>query len=121
MKIISTENADRYKWGNICDGWHLLRSDHLSIIQEHMPSGTSEVAHYHNRSHQFFYVLSGQLSIELDGEIHELGARQGLEIRPKSKHRVFNNSTAAAQFLVVSSPPSHGDRITSRRTKRRCH
>jgi len=56
-------------------------------------------------------VLSGELSIELDGQVYRLEARQGVEIRPKSSHRVFNCSTAEALFLVVSSPPSHGDRI----------
>jgi hypothetical protein len=39
--IKSTENAENYKWGNNCDGWHLLKSDSLSVIQERMPAGTT--------------------------------------------------------------------------------
>jgi len=115
MNKISTENAEHYKWGHNCDGWHLLRSDHLSVIQERMPPGTSEIPHYHDRSRQFFYVISGQLHIDLEGAVHTLEAKEGLEIRPKSKHRVYNSSASEALFLVISSPPSHGDRIQTTR------
>jgi hypothetical protein len=34
--IKSTENSEHYQWGNLCDGWHLLKSDTLSVIQEKM-------------------------------------------------------------------------------------
>jgi len=67
-----------------CDGWHLLQSDEFSVIQERMPPKTSEVAHFHAWSRQFFYVISGTLSILLDGTLHELAAEQGLEVAPKS-------------------------------------
>lgn len=56
--------------GDGCDGWHLLRGEELSVIQERMPPKTSEVAHFHTRSRQFFYVISGTLSILLAGKLH---------------------------------------------------
>jgi hypothetical protein len=34
---ISRETAEHYVWGGTCDGWHLVRSLELSIIQERMP------------------------------------------------------------------------------------
>jgi mannose-6-phosphate isomerase-like protein (cupin superfamily) len=109
--MISTESAEHYFWGDKCDGWHLLKSNECSVIQERMPPATSEVAHYHNRSRQFFYVLSGQLSILLNDQLHELNPEQGLEVAPKAAHRVFNKSDSDVRFVVVSSPPSHGDRM----------
>ncbi len=109
--IISTKTADHYLWGDRCDGWHLLRRDDVSVIQEEMPPGASEVAHFHKTSRQFFYALSGTLTILLDGAPHNLTLEQGIEIPPGATHRVFNDSASPARFLVISVPPSHGDRI----------
>jgi mannose-6-phosphate isomerase-like protein (cupin superfamily) len=111
--VTSIATAPRYTWAECCDGWHLLRRSDLSVIQERMPPKISEVAHSHARARQFFYVLSGTLSILADGEIHALAAGDGLEIAPKLVHRVFNDSDADVHFLVVSAPPSHGDRIVA--------
>ena len=110
MHIVSKQTAEHYSWGENCDGWHLLRSNEFSVIEERMPPGTSEVAHYHARSRQFFYVLSGTLSILRDGAPHQLTAEHGLEVAPKVIHRVLNHTEADVRFLVISTPPSHGDR-----------
>ena len=59
--MIDKESAPHYGWGEGCDGWHLVRTPELSVIQERMPPGTSEVRHRHGRARQFFFVLSGRL------------------------------------------------------------
>lgn len=107
---ISTNTAEHYRWGQNCDGWHLVRAEGLSVIQERMPPGTAEVRHRHARARQFFYVLAGRLSIEVDGTHHTLDAGLGLEIAPGAVHQVSNASEHPAEFLVISQPPSHGDR-----------
>jgi quercetin dioxygenase-like cupin family protein len=61
MKPISIGTAQHYTWGGKCDGWHLVRSADLSVIQERMPPGTVKVGHRHERARQFFYVLEGAL------------------------------------------------------------
>lgn len=52
--ITSAENAEHYIWGDHCDGWHLLKTERLSVIQERMPPGTAEQRHYHERAQQLF-------------------------------------------------------------------
>lgn len=113
MQVVSTQTAEHYSWGDRCDGWHLLRSGDLSVIQERMPPKTSEVAHFHTRSRQFFYVLSGKLSMLLDGKLNTLGPEHGLEVAPKAVHRVFNDTDSDVRFIVISTPPSHGDRVVA--------
>ncbi|MBB5193132.1 mannose-6-phosphate isomerase-like protein (cupin superfamily) [Silvimonas terrae] len=108
---ISTTNAPHYHWGAGEDGWHLVRTPELSVIQERIGPGGTEARHYHEHASQFFYVLSGQLEIELAGAIHTLQAQEGLVIPPGVTHQVRNVSQTDAHFLVTSSPPSHGDRI----------
>src|SRR5882724_5811229 len=77
------DNAEHYCWGDGCDGWHLLQSETLSVIEEQMPHGASV----------------------------RLSAREGLHISPGAQHRITNMSSETLEFLVISEPPSHGDRI----------
>lgn len=107
---VSTATADHYIWGNVCDGWHLVRGENLSIIEERMPAGTEEQRHWHQRSRQFFYVLEGELTMQFDDEVAVVGPGQGIEIAPSLPHQAKNCSNAATRFLVISQPPSHGDR-----------
>lgn len=109
--MISKQSADHYTWGNNCDGWHLVRTPELSVIQEHMPPRTSEVPHEHRRARQFFYVLEGTLSVEIGGKVQVLRPAEGLEIPPAVVHRVFNGSPDGVEFLVISQPPGKGDRL----------
>jgi methyltransferase (TIGR00027 family) len=107
---VSAALAERYTWGDGCEGWHLVRRDGLSVIQERMPAGTSEVRHRHDESTQFFYVLTGEIEVEVDGVTHVVGACSGIEVRRRVPHQVFNRAAAPAEFLVVSQPPAQGDR-----------
>src|SRR5438046_570734 len=114
MKVISTQNAEHYQWGKNCDGWHLVKSDALSIIQERMPPGTSEVNHYHEKARQFFFVLSGEATLEINSESTVLQAQQGIEVPAGTPHQMRNESTAEVVFIVTSMPKSHGDRVEIR-------
>jgi mannose-6-phosphate isomerase-like protein (cupin superfamily) len=111
LRVTSTARAEHYSWGERCDGWHLVRSDGLSVIEESIPPGAFEVRHFHNRSRQFFYVLTGCATIECDGLRHTLLTHDGLEVPPAVPHEVFNRGAETLRLLVVSQPPSHQDRV----------
>ena len=110
MKVSKAE-AERYVWGDGCDGWRLLTLPDLRIIQERVPSGKSETWHAHRQARQFFYVLAGSLAIETAAGTELLRKGDGLEIEPGTMHRVFNGAASDAEFLVISSPTTEGDRI----------
>jgi len=109
---VSTTTARYYQWGDGCEGWHLVATDAVSVIQERMPPGTSEVRHRHRVARQFFFVLAGALTLEIDGAMVEVPAGSGFEVSPGAAHQVFNRGEAVAEFLVVSQPPAQGDRET---------
>ncbi len=110
---VRVEPATHYEWGAGCDGWHLLRHPALAVIAERMPHGTAEVRHRHVMARQYFLVLAGELQVECDGARHVLRARQGLHVPPGVAHQVLNASGVPADFLVISAPPSHGDRVAA--------
>lgn len=110
MKI-SKEHAEHYHWGNACDGWHLVKNNELSVIHERMPANTAEVCHYHLQAQQFFFVLSGTATMEIDGKRIILQANEGIEVPALQSHQMRNDSHEDVEFLVISQPNSRGDRI----------
>lgn len=109
--MVNKEIAEHYIWGERCDGWHLLKRADLSVIQERMPPNTSEVRHYHNKSRQFFYVLRGTATIEVNNKREIVQANEGIEVPPTTPHQIFNETDQDIEFLVISQPAGHGDRI----------
>lgn len=109
--VVSIENAEHYVWGEICDGWHLLKRADMSIIQERVPAGGTEVMHYHNVARQFFYILEGEGTMVFEDREVRLLEGQGLEIPPLVKHQFKNQSNVDVHFLVISIPTTKGDRI----------
>ena len=108
---ISIENTEHYIWGEVCDGWHLLKRDDMSVIQERVPAGGAEVMHYHKVARQFFYILDGEGTMVFEDQVIVLEKGQGIEIAPKVKHQFKNQSSSDVYFLVVSSPSTRGDRV----------
>jgi mannose-6-phosphate isomerase-like protein (cupin superfamily) len=113
MNATSIANAEHYLWGQACDGWHLLATDDLSVIEERMPPDSFEQRHFHTRARQFFYVLDGEATLELEGVTHCLQRGEGLHIPPGVAHQARNESPADVCFLVISTPKSHGDRVSA--------
>lgn len=109
--IVSRDNAEHYRWGVDCDGWYLVKDKHLSVIEELMPPGAAEIRHYHQRSQQFFYILTGEVLMEINGENLLIAAGSGVRILPGTRHQIRNPSSSPVRFVVVSQPPSRGDRI----------
>jgi mannose-6-phosphate isomerase-like protein (cupin superfamily) len=111
--ILSKLNAPHYLWGESqkCDGWHLCKTDSLSVIEENMPPGTKEKLHYHERCQQVFYILSGIACFSIEDMSYDVNQGESIHILPGLKHLIRNDSDHDLKFLVVSEPPSHGDRI----------
>ena len=108
---ISIDTAEHYMWGEVNDGWHLLKRDDMSVIQERVPAGSAEVMHYHNVARQFFYILEGEGTMIFENHEVILKKGHGLEIPPQIKHQFKNQSNADVHFLVISIPTTRGDRI----------
>ncbi|GGY47512.1 hypothetical protein GCM10011297_20390 [Bacterioplanes sanyensis] len=113
MSMICRKTAEHYHWGDGCDGWHLVKSPNLSVIQERLPAGKAEVRHYHQKAEQFFFVLEGEATLEVNGEAITLTPQQGVHVPAGVAHQMKNLSQEDVVFLVTSTPPSHGDRVVA--------
>ena len=117
--VISMENAEHYIWGEICDGWHLLKRDDMSVILERVPAGGAEVMHYHTKARQFFYILEGEGVMAFEDKVIILKRGEGIEIAPQVRHQLKNQSDADVHFLVISFPSTRGDRVDLERDSSR--
>jgi mannose-6-phosphate isomerase-like protein (cupin superfamily) len=76
-----------------------------------MPPNTSEVRHYHTKSRQFFFVLSGTATLEINGVSEHITPLEGVEVPPHVAHQMMNRSDEDVEFLVISQPTSKEDRV----------
>jgi mannose-6-phosphate isomerase-like protein (cupin superfamily) len=111
MEKISIKTAEHYKWGEGCDGWHLLKTDSLNVIREHMMPGTCEQMHYHEKAQQLFCILEGCADVELEGKTMRLYPGESIHVEKGRKHRICNNGDEVLVFLLISEPRAQTDRV----------
>ncbi|CAN5314169.1 hypothetical protein BH11BAC6_BH11BAC6_18560 [soil metagenome] len=105
------DGGNHYQWGNGCDGWVLVDSEMLSVKQECMPAQTSETLHYHEKAQQFFFILKGIATFELENVSYIVEAGNGMHIAQGKKHRIINNTAADIEFILSSQPSTSKDRF----------
>jgi len=110
MRILNTTTVTPYTWQGTCTAWPLVDTAHTSIKHEHMPAGSAEVPHIHEKTHQVFFVLSGQLVLDIDGQDITLSHHDAVEIPPRTPHQAKTTHDADATFLVISTPSDPTDR-----------
>jgi mannose-6-phosphate isomerase-like protein (cupin superfamily) len=115
MKAVSKyQSLKHYKWGDDCDGWDFVNSSSLSVKQERMPAGTSELKHYHTSAQQFFFILKGVADFEIEDAALKIQPGEGLHIEAGKKHRIMNAGPGELEFILCSQPSTSNDRINCR-------
>lgn len=100
-----------YKWGDDCDGWIFVDSKDLSVKQERMPAGAAEQLHYHQKARQFFFILKGSATFEVEGQTIEAAVGEGVSVMPPDKHRIINHTAEELEFILCTQPSAAADRI----------
>jgi mannose-6-phosphate isomerase-like protein (cupin superfamily) len=109
--IRDKSNSEHYFWGDNCQGWRLLKDQHLSVIDEEMPPQTCEKFHFHEKSQQVFYIREGVATFSIEEDLVKAKVGQAVVILPGQRHRICNESEMVLKFLVISQPATSGDRI----------
>ncbi len=79
-----------------------------SLAEATLPSGRATDRHYHKKSEEFYFLLSGTGRMEIDGETTEVGPGDAILIPTGAWHQI----TAATdlRFLCCCAPPyDHAD------------
>jgi mannose-6-phosphate isomerase-like protein (cupin superfamily) len=110
-KVSIAQPLKHYPWGNGCEGWNLVEEASLSVKQERMPAGASEALHYHAQAQQFFFMLKGEASFEIENQTVVVKEQEGIHIPAGKKHRIINHTQSAIEFILSSQPSTADDRI----------
>jgi quercetin dioxygenase-like cupin family protein len=81
----------------------------FSVWESIVPPGAGAPAHTHTREDEAFYVLSGEVEIELEGAADplRLGAG-GFLFAPRNRRHGYRNTGAVAARLLVFAIPGAG-------------
>lgn len=105
------ETAEKFTWGKAGTAWFLAKNADVSIIEKSITPGTKEIRHLHQKSLQYFHILSGEATMEVNGEEYKLTANEGIEIRANLGHQMRNDGDTTLTFIMVSVPNSIEDRV----------
>ncbi|MDB6136748.1 MAG: Cupin 2 conserved barrel domain protein [Verrucomicrobiales bacterium] len=81
-----------------------------SLAEATLPPGTSTQRHYHRLSEEFYFLLEGTGSMEIDGEIRGVSLGDAILIPAGAWHQITATSGTPLRFLCCCAPPySHDD------------
>jgi quercetin dioxygenase-like cupin family protein len=85
----------------------------FSVWESIVPPGAGTPAHTHTREDEAFYVLSGEVQIELEGAADPLRlGRGGFLFAPRNRPHAYRNiGTVPAHLLVFAIPGAGLDRM----------
>ena len=89
----------------------LVNTDALSVKQELMPGNTAESLHYHEKAQQFFFILKGIATFEVEEQFFLVKENTGFHIPAGKKHRIINNANTDLEFILRSQPSTNNDRF----------
>lgn len=74
------------------------------MFEGEVPPAPGPPPHLHTREDEMFYVLEGELTVMLDGQVSKAPAGTTIILPRNIKHTFWNESSSLARALVVASP-----------------
>jgi mannose-6-phosphate isomerase-like protein (cupin superfamily) len=79
-----------------------------SLAEATLPAGAATERHYHRLTEEFYFLLEGTGTMEVDGETRDVGPGDAILIPASAWHTV--RATTPLRFLCCCAPPySHED------------
>lgn len=74
-----------------------------SLAEATIPVGGETERHWHKESEEFYFILEGAGTMEIDGETREVGVGDAILIPAGAWHQI--KATQALRFLCCCAPP----------------
>jgi mannose-6-phosphate isomerase-like protein (cupin superfamily) len=94
-----------------------VASAHQSLAEARLGPGSETAEHYHPRSEELYYFVSGRGRMRLGDDEAEVAAGDCVVIEPGTPHKLFNDDDAESLVLLCccSPPYSHDDTVMTGR------
>lgn len=76
---------------------------HQSLAEATLPAGGATERHYHRVSEEFYFILEGEATMEIDGESREVGPGDAILIPPGTRHQIA--ARTPLRLLCCCAPP----------------
>ena len=80
-----------------------------SLAEATIAVGSSTQEHYHPKSEEIYYILSGTGRMKLDGELRDVGPLDAIAIPPGQKHKLWNTGNETLRLLCCCAPAYEND------------
>ena len=81
---------------------------HQSLAEATVPAGRATERHYHKLSEEFYFILDGAGTVQIDGETRAVGPGDAILIPPGAWHEIAACETL--RFICCCAPPyAHED------------
>jgi mannose-6-phosphate isomerase-like protein (cupin superfamily) len=82
---------------------------HQSLAEATIAAGSATQEHYHPKSEEIYYILSGSGRMKLNDEIREVGPLDAIAIPPGAHHKIWNTSDIPLVLLCCCAPAYEND------------
>jgi mannose-6-phosphate isomerase-like protein (cupin superfamily) len=83
-----------------------------SLAEARLPAGASTAAHYHPKTEEIYYILSGRGEMRIDAETAAVGPGDAVAIPPGRTHQITNVGREPLVFLCCCAPAyEHADTV----------
>lgn len=80
-----------------------------SLAEATIAVGTATQEHYHPKSEEIYYILSGSGRMKLDGELRDVGSLDAIAIPPGARHKIWNTGAVPLVLLCCCAPGYEND------------
>jgi mannose-6-phosphate isomerase-like protein (cupin superfamily) len=81
-----------------------------SLAEATLPPGGSTQRHYHRLSEEFYFILEGSATMEIDDQTQVVAPGDAILIPPGAWHQITASPEAPVRLLCCCAPPySHDD------------
>jgi len=80
-----------------------------SLAEAIIAVGTATQEHYHPKSEEIYYILSGTGRMKIDGEFRDVVPLDAIAIPPGAHHKIWNTSDVPLVLLCCCAPCYEND------------
>jgi len=85
---------------------------HQSLAEARLQPGQQTAPHYHIRTEEIYYILTGQGEMHLGPSVRTVGPGDAIAIPPGEVHTIINTGNTELKFLCCCAPAyEHDDTV----------
>ena len=83
-----------------------------SLAEARLPAGAATTPHFHPRTEEIYYILSGTGRMQIGNESRPVSPGDAIAIPPGMRHQIKNTGSAVLKFLCCCAPGyEHDDTV----------